>query len=99
MSHKNYEQNLEGARACCTPPGSATANGNFALLMPRSHLHVKTSRKIYVRAIFPNGVGRGYIVAVTGSTCNCGGNRCMAVTRDVGGSLFGAYREVVTYTP
>ena len=45
-------------------------------IMPRSHLHVKPSRKA-VRRFSRNGIGRGYLVAVTGSTwqlrglCGC----------------------------
>ena len=37
-------------------------------LMPRSHLHVKPPRNSHVREFSRNGVGRGYLVAVTGST-------------------------------
>ena len=36
--------------------------------MPRPHLHVKPSRKSHVRQFSRNGVGCGYLVAVTGFT-------------------------------
>ena len=39
-----------------------------SILMPRSHLHVKLSRKSHVIGHSRNGMGRGYLVAVPGSS-------------------------------
>ena len=39
-----------------------------SLIKPPSHLHVKLSRRSYARKFARNGVGCGYLVAVTGST-------------------------------
>ena len=39
----------------------------LARAMPRSHLHIKPSCKSHVRRFSQNGVGRGYLVAVSGS--------------------------------
>ena len=46
------------------PPWSAP----FPRIMPRSHLHVKPSHKSHDRGFSRNGDGRGYLVAVMGST-------------------------------
>ena len=35
--------------------------------MPRSHLHVKQSHKSHARKFLQNGLGLGYLMAVTGS--------------------------------
>ena len=41
---------------------------NKERLVPRSHLHVKPAGKSHVRLFAQNGMGRGYLVVVTGST-------------------------------
>ena len=42
----------------------------FGSLKPRSHLHLKPSRTSHGRQFSRNGLGRGYLLAVTGSTTN-----------------------------
>ena len=41
---------------------------SYAPLMPLSHIEVMASRKTHLRRFLHNGVGRGYLGAVTGST-------------------------------
>ena len=64
-------------------------DGGSHTTLPRSHLYVKLSRRSHVRRFSRNGVGRGYRVAVTGSTWPL---------RDVRG-CYGMYIATFQYAP